>query len=94
MLIFSFLVKDFEVEKALRVSRLPPEPQAGDPAAMQVVLRLPSGYRLERWFRSSDTLQVYYFTVTVLWGYLINNAPCGTKSKINEVQLSILTFLE
>lgn len=51
-------VKDFQVEKALCSSRLPPEPDSGDPAAMQVLLRLPSGHRLERRFRNSDKLQV------------------------------------
>ena len=40
------------------MSRLPSEPEPCDPAAMQVVLRLPSGHRLERWFKNSDKLQV------------------------------------
>ena len=53
-------VKEFMVEKALRVSRLPLEPDPSDPDAMQVLLRLPSGHRLERWFRSTDKLQVPY----------------------------------
>lgn len=51
-------LKDFEVERAVRVSRLPPEPEPGDVSAMQVVIRMPSGHRLERWFRGSDKLQV------------------------------------
>lgn len=46
------------MEKALRVSRLPPEPETTDPSAMQVMLRMPSGHRLERWFQGSDKLQV------------------------------------
>jgi hypothetical protein len=51
-------VKDFQAEKARRPSLLPPEPESGDPTSMQVLLRLPSGHRLERRFRISDRLQV------------------------------------
>ena len=53
-----FSLKDFQVEKALCSSRLPPEPEAGDLTAMQVLLRMPSGHRLERRFRNTDKLQV------------------------------------
>lgn len=57
--------EDFQVEKALCSSRLPPEPEAGDLTAMQVLLRMPSGHRLERRFRNTDKLQsVYDFAYT------------------------------
>lgn len=46
------------MEKALCVSRLPPEPETDDPTVTHVMLRLPSGHRLERRFRNQDKLQV------------------------------------
>ena len=46
------------MEKALCLSRLPEEPDPSDPDAMQVMLRLPSGHRLERWFKYTHLLQV------------------------------------
>ena len=46
------------MERALCVSRLPVEPDRDDTNSIHVVLRLPSGHRLERRFRESDKLQV------------------------------------
>lgn len=53
-----YVIQEFEIKKAQCSSRLPPEPNFNDPEAMQVMLRLPSGHRLERCFRNSDKLQV------------------------------------
>ena len=46
------------MKRAVCVSRLPPEPEAGDPQAIHVMLRTPGGERLERRFSASDKLQV------------------------------------
>ena len=51
--------QEFEIERALRVSRLPEEPEASSPTAVQVLLRLPSGQRLERRFTETDKLEVW-----------------------------------
>ena len=45
-------------ERALRVGRLPPEPEPGDPDSLHVMLRMPSGGRMERRFTGMDKLQV------------------------------------
>ena len=48
----------FETECALRMSRLPTEPEANDPEAIHVMLRMPDGERMERRFLPSDKLEV------------------------------------
>ena len=42
----------------MRISRLPDEPDASSLTALQVLLRLPSGQRLERRFTETDKLEV------------------------------------
>ena len=59
MLLLLLLLQEFEIERALRVSRLPAEPEASSPTAVQVLLRLPSGQRLERRFTETDNLEVW-----------------------------------
>ena len=54
-----FIAQEFAIERAMHISRLPNEPEASSPAAVQVLLRLPSGQRLERRFDDSDKLEVY-----------------------------------
>ena len=51
-------LQEFATERALRVSRLPSEPEPGDPDSLHVMLRLPSGGRMERRFTGKDKLQV------------------------------------
>ena len=53
------LLQEFEIERAVRISRLPVEPEASSPTAVQVLLRLPSGQRLERRFTETDNLEVW-----------------------------------
>ena len=50
--------QELAVKRAICVSRLPPEPEVGDPQAIHVMLRTPGGERLERRFSASDKLQV------------------------------------
>lgn len=52
------LTQELAVKRAVCVSRLPPEPEVGDPQAIHVMLRTPGGERLERRFSTSDKLQV------------------------------------
>ena len=59
MLLLILWPQEFEIERALRVSRLPEEPEASSPTAVQVLLRLPSGQRLERRFTETDKLEVW-----------------------------------
>lgn len=56
--IYYLYCQEFEMEKAISLSRLPEEPDPNDPNTMQVMLRLPTGHRMERWFRTTDLLQV------------------------------------
>merc|ERR1712187_1069039 len=46
-------------------SRLAEEPQAGEPGRLQIVLRLPSGQRLQRAFRNSETVGLIYDFVDI-----------------------------
>jgi len=55
------------------MSRLPAEPKPNDPDAMQVMLRLPSGHRLERWFNTSDPLQVFYLNLAIFFVQCYNS---------------------
>ena len=50
--------QELVVKWAICISRLPPEPEVGDPQAIHVMLRTPGGERLERRFSASDKLQV------------------------------------
>ena len=51
-------LQEFAIERAQRISRLPDEPDASSPTSVQVLLRLPSGQRLERRFEETDKLEV------------------------------------
>ena len=51
-------LQEFAIERAKRISRLPDEPDASSPTSIQVLLRLPSGQRLERKFSETDKLEV------------------------------------
>ena len=42
-----------------RASLIPQEPLPSDPDVIHVVIRMPSGERLERRFRGSDKLEVF-----------------------------------
>ena len=53
-------MQEFAIERAMRISRLPDEPEVSSPSAVQVLLRLPSGQRLERRFDETDKLEVYH----------------------------------
>ena len=55
---FPLTLQELAVKRAVCVSRLPPEPEVGDPQAIHVMLRTPGGERLERRFSASDKLQV------------------------------------
>merc|ERR1711976_1133747 len=46
-------------------SRLTEEPKAGEPGRLQIVLRLPSGQRLQRAFRNSETVGLIYDFVDI-----------------------------
>ena len=59
MLLLLLWPQEFEIERALRISHLPEEPEASSPTAVQVLLRLPSGQRLERRFTETDKLEVW-----------------------------------
>ena len=66
MMLLHFLwLQEFEIERALRISRLPEEPDASSPTAVQVLLRLPSGQRLERRFTETDKLEVWNSTTYI-----------------------------
>ncbi len=62
------LAQEFEIDRAMRVSRLPPEPESNDPSSITVLLRLPSGHRLERRFNETDKLEVHVYLITSSWG--------------------------
>lgn len=72
-----------EADVKVKLARLPAEPPAGDADRCQLVLRLPSGKRLQRAFRSSETVGSIYDFVDVqsleeLYGKeycLISNMP-------------------
>ena len=51
-------VREFAEQRSESVGRLPIEPESGDPDTLHVILRLPSGQRLERRFSTHDSLQV------------------------------------
>ena len=66
MMLLHFLwLQEFEIERALRISRLPEEPDSSSPTAVQVLLRLPSGQRLERRFTETDKLEVWNSTTYI-----------------------------
>jgi FAS-associated factor 2 len=50
--------EEFQLERSMRMSRLPPESPPGDPNAIHINIKLPDGSRLERRFDKSDKLQV------------------------------------
>jgi len=52
------LTEEARRERDLRklVKMLPPEPEASDPNAIRLVIQLPSGERLERYFNLGDTI--------------------------------------
>jgi hypothetical protein len=52
--------KEWESQRERRLSQLPPEPGAGSPDVIHVVLRSTGGERLERNFFTSDKLQTLY----------------------------------
>jgi len=60
------VIQEFEIDKAVRSSRLPAEPDPSDPSAITVSLRLPSGYRLERRFMATDKLEVSHTSILIL----------------------------
>jgi len=72
-----------EADVKAKLARLPAEPPVGDADRFQLVLRLPSGKRLQRAFRSSETVGSIYDFVDVqsleeLYGKeycLISNMP-------------------
>lgn len=53
-------VREFAEQRSESVGRLPIEPESGDPDTLHVILRLPSGQRLERRFSTHDSLQALY----------------------------------
>merc|ERR1712224_885427 len=63
----SRLEKEKQVEAALHAkqSGLPEEPLAGEPGRLQLVLRLPSGRRLQRAFRKTELIGHIYDFVDV-----------------------------
>jgi len=52
------LPQDREARKAQLRHEIPPEPDAGDPDAVRVSLKLPHGTRVERRFRKTESLKV------------------------------------
>jgi hypothetical protein len=53
-----FFYQEWESQRERRLSQLPPEPGAGSPDVIHVVLRSTGGERLERNFFTSDKLQM------------------------------------
>lgn len=56
-------IEEIQRRKIDWVSRVPDEPSSDDPEAVHVVIKLPSGKRLERRFKHSHTLQALYYYV-------------------------------
>lgn len=42
----------------MRVNRIPTEPAADDPDSVRIIIKFPSGSRLERRFSVKDTIEV------------------------------------
>ena len=47
-------------KEAVRQVVIPDEPEQGDPSAVKLVMRMPSGERVERRFTKEDTVKVLY----------------------------------
>ncbi|EDV22401.1 uncharacterized protein TRIADDRAFT_58970 [Trichoplax adhaerens] len=50
----------YKSERIMRANRVPAEPTVDDPNAVRIIIKFPSGSRLERRFSTKDTLETLY----------------------------------